>query len=43
MILGRNVEQEELLCHIQEGQLWLSYFLELSPFVLFGIAFMSTL
>ena len=26
MILGRNVEQDEMACHVQEWQLWLSYF-----------------
>ena len=26
LILGRNVEQDEATCHIQEWQLWLSYF-----------------
>ena len=27
MILGRNVEQDKTTCHIQEWQLWLSYFM----------------
>ena len=26
MILGRNVEQDQTICHIQELQHWLSYF-----------------
>ena len=35
MILGRNVEQDEITCRIQDSQLWLSYTWSLSPFVLF--------
>ena len=31
MILGRNVEQDETMCYVQEGQLWLSYFCSYSP------------
>ena len=27
MILGRNVNQDKMTCHIQDWQLWLSYFL----------------
>ena len=26
MILGRNVEKDEMMCVIQERKLWLSYF-----------------
>ena len=31
MILGGNVEQDETTCHIQEWQLWLSYFWSYLP------------
>ena len=31
MILGRNGEQDEMTCHIQEWQLWLSYFWSYLP------------
>ena len=31
MILGRNVDQEETACHIQDCQLWLSYFRSYHP------------
>ena len=31
MILGRNVDQEEVTCHIQDWQLWLSYFRSYHP------------
>ena len=34
MILDKNVEQNETMCHIQEWQLWLSYFGINSPFCL---------
>ena len=31
MILGRNVDQDEMMCHIQDWQLWLSYFWSYHP------------
>ena len=31
MILGRNVDQDEMTCHIQGWQLWLSYFWSYHP------------
>ena len=31
MILGRNVDQDEMTCHIQDWQLWLSYFWSYHP------------
>ena len=31
MILGRNVEQDETTCHIQEWHIWFSYFVVTSP------------
>ena len=43
MILGRNVEQDQLTCRLQQLQLWLFLHLELSPFVLFEIDFSSAL
>ena len=33
MILGRNVEQDEMTCHLQECQLLLSYFCNYLPFL----------
>ena len=33
MILGRNIEQEVTKCHIQEWQLWVSYFWSYLPFL----------
>ena len=33
MILGRNVEQDKTTWHVQEWQLWLSYFLSYLPFL----------
>ena len=42
MVLGRNVEQEETMCQVQELQLRLSYFkLELSPPLVFEFDFVS--
>ena len=42
MVLGRNVEQEETMCQVQELQLRLSYFkLELSPLLVFEFDFVS--
>ena len=32
MILGRNVEQDQMTCWVQEWQLWLSYFWSYLPF-----------
>ena len=32
MILGRNVEQNQTMCCVQELQLWLSYFWSYLPF-----------
>ena len=43
MLLGRNVEQDEMIFCMQDWQLWLSYFWELFPFVLFAIDFVSAL
>ena len=34
MFLGRNVEQEKTTCHVQEWQLWLSYFWSYLPLCL---------
>ena len=31
MILGRNVEQDQMTCHVQERQLWLSFFWSCLP------------
>ena len=42
MIFGRNIEQDEMTCHIQECQLWLSYFCSYLPF-LFEFYFVSAL
>ena len=33
MILGRNVEQDETTCQVQECQLWVSYFWSHLPFL----------
>ena len=47
MILGRNVEQDEIMYHIQELLLTFGVMafslLELSPFVLFEVHFVCTL
>ena len=32
VILGRNVEQDQTTCRVQEWQLWLSYFWSYLPF-----------
>ena len=42
VILDRNVVEDQMMCRIQEWQLWLSYFWS-SPFVLFKIDFSSAL
>ena len=39
---SRNVEQDETACHVQELQLWLSYFCSYLP-VLFEFDFVSAL
>ena len=42
MILGRNVDQAKMTCHIQDWQLWLSYYWSYHP-VLFENKIMSAL
>ena len=42
MLLGRNVEQVETTCRVQECQLWLSYLWSYLPF-LFELDFASDL
>ena len=45
MILGRNVEQDEIMCHVQCTRMTTLAFLllELSPLLVFEIDFVSTL
>ena len=43
MILGRNVEQDQTTCPVQELTTLAFLLLELSPFVLFEMDFLSAL
>ena len=43
MILGRNVEQDQTMCRITRMTTLAFLLLELSPFVLFEIDFLSAL